>query len=262
MYKMQTVAVVIPALNEANSIRNVVRELRSLNNNNQPLVDDIVVCDNGSTDNTFSMAQSAGARVVEESERGYGAACLAALEALKSPDIVVFVDADHSIVVQEIYALLDNIISGADLVVGSRVSNLREAKALNLPQRVGNFMASRLIQFLWRYPVSDLGPFRAIKYPCLLQLNMQDKRYGWTVEMQVKAIINKMIVIEVPVSSLKRIGKSKISGTLSGVIGAATGIFGMIFTLWTQRGSIKIQKNTKESRTIPFQTESNYTQHK
>jgi len=233
MYKTLTVAVIIPAFNERDSIECVLAEIKALiTTDGRPLVDDIVVCDNGSDDGTGEIAQAAGARVIHESRRGYGSACLAAIASLKEPDAVVFVDGDHSVVATEIPDLLSEIVVGNDLVIGSRVADKQENSALTLPQKVGNVMASRLIRLLWGEPVTDLGPFRAIRYPQLIALDMQDQRYGWTVEMQVKAIQAKMRIAEVPVSTLKRIGVSKISGTFKGVIGAATGIFGTIFKLW------------------------------
>ncbi len=236
MYKTFTVAVIIPAFNERDSIECVVAEIKALTaTDGSPLVDDIVVCDNDSNDGTGEIARTAGARVIHEPRRGYGSACLAAISSLEKPDIVVFVDGDHSVVVTEMPELLSVIVAGNDLVIGSRVADKQESSALTLPQKVGNVMASSLIRLLWGEPVTDLGPFRAIRYPALLALNMQDQRYGWTVEMQVKAIQAKMRITEVPVSTLRRIGVSKISGTFKGVIGAATGIFGTIFKLWLQQ---------------------------
>lgn len=236
MYKNLTVAVIIPAFNERPSIEVVITEIKALRNNDgSSLIDDIVVCDNDSDDGTGSAAEAAGARVIREPQRGYGNACLAAMSALETPDVVVFVDADHSVVATELADLLHYISLGNDLVIGTRVADKQENNALTLPQKVGNQMASRLIRLLWGVPVTDLGPFRAIRYDKLIALDMQDQRFGWTVEMQVKAIQAKMQITEVPVSTLKRIGHSKISGTVSGVIGAATGIFGTIFKLWLQQ---------------------------
>ena len=234
MYQNQTVAVVIPALNEEQSIERVVGGLRDLQDTNtcQPLIDDIVVCDNGSTDATALLAKQAGARVVFESEPGYGAACLAAISALRSPDIVVFVDADHSVVSEDVPSLLAPFGLGADLVIGSRALGDQQRGALTFQQKFGNWLASTLINILWKHPFTDLGPFRAVTFRCLNGLNMQDRAFGWTVEMQVKAIQNQYHVSEVPVSTLKRMGRSKISGTISGTIGAAKGIFGMIFKLY------------------------------
>lgn len=246
MYGNKTVAVVIPALNEERSIGKVVRSLKNLRSGpaQHPLVDDIVVCNNGSTDNTAVVAQAAGARCFYEPEQGYGVACLTALEALKQPDIVVFVDADSSVISSELPLLLSQITQGADLVIGSRTLGSQQPGALTPQQLFGNWLASKLIKFLWRQPITDLGPFRAICYNSLLKLNMQDRRYGWTVEMQVKAIQQHMNVVEVPVTTDKRIGHSKISGTVRGTFGAAIGIFGMIFRLrmQEQQASHKLPK--------------------
>ena len=197
-----------------------------------PLVDRVVVCDNGSTDDTAQIATISGAVVVHESERGYGAACLAALAAPVEKDIVVFVDADHSVVSTELPALLDPLFAGADLVIGSRVSGRTERGALSVPQRFGNQLASFLIRRLWHADVTDLGPFRATTQATLDVLQMQDRQFGWTVEMQVRAIQENKVVVEVPVSTLRRIGLSKISGTVRGVLGAGYGILSMIFRLY------------------------------
>lgn len=236
MYLDKKIAVVIPALNEEPSIMKVINGLTALvdTNSGQTLIDDIVVCDNGSTDGTARIAEASGARVVREKTPGYGAACLTAIDALDTPDIVVFLDADHSVVSEEVFLLLDEFEKGADLVVGSRVLGKQDQRALTIPQKFGNWLASVLIRFLWKHPVTDLGPFRAICFSALQKIDMQDKRFGWTVEMQVKAIQNQLSVVEVPVRTMKRIGYSKISGTIRGTIGAALGIFGTIFKLWSQ----------------------------
>lgn len=235
MYENKTVAAIIPAYNEQESIAKVINELQALTgSNNSPLFDDIVVCDNASTDLTARRARNTGARIVHEKTLGYGRACLAAIHALKTPDVVVFIDADHSIVAEEVLLLLAPLKRGADVVVGSRVLGRRNPGALTLPQRFGNWLASRTIGLLWGYRVTDLGPFRAVCYHSLCRLQMKDKQYGWTVEMQVKAIQAGMDMVEVPVTSLKRIGKSKISGTLKGCIGAGIGIFSTIFKLRVQ----------------------------
>lgn len=241
-YHNKSIAVVIPAYNEAQSIWQVINELQTLHAplTNQQLIDDIVVCDNASTDNTTLIAKTMGVRVVHEPIKGYGAACLAAIAALKEPDIIVFVDADHSVATAETSLLLDEIINGADLVIGCRVAQKQQRYALTIPQRFGNILASSLIQFIWQHPVTDLGPFRAIRYSALCKLTMADQKFGWTVEMQVKSIQLGLTIKEVPVSSLKRIGKSKISGTVTGTVGAALGIFGMIFQLYKQEKQLQI----------------------
>jgi glycosyltransferase involved in cell wall biosynthesis len=240
-YKHQTVAVIIPAFNESQSIGLVVSELLALKDpvNGLGIIDDLIVCNNASTDQTESVARKAGAMVINEFRQGYGFACLRAIDMLerqqvKAPDIVVFVDADHSVVASELPLLLDAIQQGGDLVVGSRAGHLQERESMSAHQRFGNYLASSLIRKLWSVPISDLGPFRAIRYRALRQLNMQDQRFGWTVEMQVKAIQAKMNYVEIPITTLRRIGASKISGTIMGTLGAAIGIFSMVFKLYFQ----------------------------
>lgn len=189
MYKGFTIAVVIPALDEQENIIAVVSGLRALlGNHDQALVDDIVVCDNGSSDATAVLASDAGARVFYQSQRGYGIACMTAIAALKQPDIVVFVDGDNSVDYGQVIDLLAMINTGADLVIGAREKKQMVSGALSLPQRYGNRFAACLIRLLWGQSVTDLGPFRAIRYPQLIQLAMADQQFGWTVEMQVKAI--------------------------------------------------------------------------
>lgn len=237
-YGCKKIAVVIPAFNEAESIAKVVRDvlaLREFPGTNQLdlLIDDVVVCDNASTDGTGEIAAAAGARVVYEPKAGYGSACLAAIGVLKEPDVVVFIDGDRSVLATETIALLEEISEGADLVIGSRVAAKREKHALTPQQWFGNVLASKLITLLWGESVKDLGPFRAIRMQALRKIHMLDSSYGWTTEMQVKAIQFGMDVREVPVSTLRRIGQSKISGTLKGTVGAAIGIFGTIFRLYS-----------------------------
>ena len=237
MFGNQAVAVIIPALDEAQNITAIIQSIKSLDDNNQAsLVDEIIVCDNGSQDNTGELAQIAGARVVNEPKRGYGAACLKGIKSLNTletkPDILIFIDGDQSIDCNQIIELLNPISEGADLVIGSRQPECRERGALSLPQQFGNYLAAWLIRQIWNTYVTDLGPFRAIRYDKLEQLQMQDQAFGWTVEMQVKAIIQKLNVVEVPVRCLRRQGKSKISGTIKGVWGAGCGILGTIFSLW------------------------------
>ena len=218
-----TVAVIIPALNEESAIGGVVAAIPAW-------VDDIIVVDNGSTDATAAIAGEAGARVIREPKRGYGAACLAGLAALSDPDIVVFMDGDASDLPGEMALLVDPIIQGrADLVIGSRVLGAREPGALTPQARFGNWLACRLIQLFWGKSYTDLGPFRAVRHRSLLALNMQDRDYGWTVEMQVKAVRRGLRVMETPVSYRRRIGASKISGTVRGVLGAGIKILYIIF---------------------------------
>lgn len=236
MIQQQHVSAVIPALNEERAIGRVVAELINLRNTQQlPLIDTVVVCDNGSSDATATIAQQAGARVVHQRKPGYGIACLTAIAALEYTDIVLFVDGDHSCVAAQAESLLQKAADGTDLVIGSRTLGHMEPGALTLPQQFGNWLAARLIRILWGARVTDLGPYRAIRYTALQRLRMADHRFGWTVEMQIKAIQLGQTIEEVPVDSTRRIGQSKISGTLRGVIGAAHGILGTIAKLrWQQ----------------------------
>lgn len=223
-----TVAVVIPALDEEASIAEVVQTLPSA------LIGEIVVCDNGSVDETAARARAAGATVIAAARRGYGSACLAGLRYLAErpagpPDVVVFVDADRSDRPEELPLLLAPIHEGrADLVIGSRVLGAAEKGAMTLPQRFGNRLAAVLIRALYGARVTDLGPFRAITWSALQRLAMRDPDYGWTVEMQVKAIKAGLRTVEVPVTYRRRVGRSKISGTVRGVLGAGWKILGTI----------------------------------
>ena len=237
MYHGMTVGVAIPALNEAQSIGLVVHDLLALRNEDQtPVIDEVVVCDNGSTDATAARAAQAGARVVHEEQPGYGRACQAAIRALAPSDIVLFTDADHAFHADQAVRLLEGIRTGADLVIGSRTLGKQDQGALTRSQRAGNWVATRLIRALWRHRATDLGPYRAIRSQALARLDMRDATFGWTVEMQVKAIQHGMQTVEVPVDTRQRIGQSKISGTLRGAIGAGCGILGMIARLrWQQR---------------------------
>jgi glycosyltransferase involved in cell wall biosynthesis len=191
----------------------------------------VVVADNGSRDRTADVARAAGARVVSEPRRGYGAACRAALAALRPdpPAVVVFLDADHSDDPSDLPALLAPLAAGwADLVVGSRTLGVMEPGAFTPVQAFGNALAPALLRLLWGARVTDLGPFRAIRWEALERLRMRDRDYGWTVEMQARAFSSGLRVAEVPVAyRRRRLGRSKVSGTLRGVWGAGTKI------LWT-----------------------------
>ena len=233
MYEGLTVAAVIPARDEAENIGEVVRGLLALRTaDGQRVMDDIVVCDNGSTDATAERARTAGARVAVERTPGYGRACLTAIAALRPVDVILFVDGDQSCELRQTLDLLRAMADGADLVIGSRVLGHMEPGALSPPQIAGNRVASLLIRLLWGHRVTDLGPFRAIRADALRRLDMRDTAYGWTVEMQIKAIQMRMRIVETPVDSRRRrFGRSKVGGTVKGVVGASVGILGMIVRL-------------------------------
>ena len=237
MYNNLSIGAVIPACNEEANITPVVAALLALRTDaGHCVIDDVVVCDNGSTDATAARARAAGARVVVEETPGYGRACLTAIAALHPVDVVLFVDGDQSFEVRQALDLLAVIADGADLAIGSRALGRREPGALSMPQIVGNRVAGLLIRLLWGRVVTDLGPFRAIRADALRRLDMRDPAYGWTVEMQVKAIQLNMRIIETPVNTLRRrFGISKVGGTLKGVIGASIGILGMIARLRCRR---------------------------
>ncbi len=240
MYHNKKISAIIPARDEAPSIAQVISGLFALRDPaGQHVFDHVIVCDNGSLDNTAKVAKQAGAILVFESQPGYGIACLTALAAMPDSDIIVFIDGDHSFYPEQSLRLIEAVEQGADLVIGSRAKGHRQSGALTFPQKVGNCLATTLIRWLWQVPITDLGPFRAISSTALKTIQMQDARFGWTVEMQVKAIQHHLIVKECPVDTRARIGVSKISGTLRGVMGAALGIFGTIFKLWWLGRKIK-----------------------
>lgn len=219
------VAVVIPALNEERSIGQVVARLP------KDCVHEIIVVDNGSTDGTAQAARSAGATVLHQPRRGYGYACLTGIEhALKgAPDAIAFVDGDLSDYPEELPLLLDALEQGNDLVIGSRMLGEREPGAL-LPQAlIGNAVACFFLRCFWRARFTDLGPFRVIRTDALQRLRMSDGTYGWTVEMQIKAAKIGLRTAEVPVRYRKRIGTSKVTGTLGGSINASVKILYTIF---------------------------------
>jgi glycosyltransferase involved in cell wall biosynthesis len=219
MHKGRTIGVVIPALNEAKALPQVIAEIPAF-------VDTVVVADNGSTDGTGEFAARLGARVVSAPVKGYGRACLAGIAELgSSVDIIVFLDGDASDQPGEIARLLAPIANGkADLVIGSRTLGTSEPGSLTPQQVFGNGLACLLIRLIWGHRYTDLGPFRAIRRTALQRLQMTDLDYGWTVEMQVLAVKLGLAITEVPVSYRRRIGRSKVSGTLRGVIGAGTKI--------------------------------------
>ncbi len=218
------ISVVIPAYNEEKSIGHVLDDLP------QDKLTEIIVVNNASSDNTSKVAEEHGARVVDEMRRGYGSACLKGVAELDSPDIVVFIDGDYSDYPEELEKLVEPIIVGkADFVLGSRMI-LAESRAALLPQaRYGNQLATFLMRVFFRYRFTDLGPFRAIRYNSLKAIAMVDTNFGWTVEMQVKAVKHKLRIMEIPVRYRERIGVSKITGTVSGTFKAGTKIIYTIF---------------------------------
>jgi glycosyltransferase involved in cell wall biosynthesis len=223
----QNITVIIPALNEAHSICKVLEDIP------QDLVKEVIVVDNGSKDDTTINAKKCGATVLTEDQKGYGNACLRGIEYLSNhepPDIVVFLDGDYSDHPEEMGHVVKPILnSDADLVIGSREKGNREAGSMTFPQIFGNRLATFLIKLFYRERFTDLGPFRAIRYESLLKINMEDKNYGWTVEMQLKAAKHGLKCVEVPVSYRKRIGKSKVSGTVKGTFMAGYKILWTIF---------------------------------
>ncbi|GAA3960914.1 glycosyltransferase family 2 protein [Hymenobacter antarcticus] len=227
------ISVIIPAHNEAGAIALVLAEIPA------GLVQEIIVVDNNSTDNTGEIARANGATVLRETRPGYGYACLAGMAHAygrpqsEQPDIVVFLDGDHSDFPEQMPDLLAPLLRGeADMVIGSRALGVREKGSLLPQQRFGNWLASRLLRLRYGGTVTDLGPFRAILAPALLALRMEDRTYGWTVEMQVKAARQGLRTVEVPVRYRKRIGTSKVSGTVRGTIGAGYKILWTIFKYW------------------------------
>jgi glycosyltransferase involved in cell wall biosynthesis len=222
------ISVIIPAFNEENGVGQVIQEIPS------DVVHEIIVVNNASTDATERIARQAGATVLREPVPGYGRACLAGIDYIKksniTPDIIVFLDADYSDFPAEIRLLVEPILKrDVDLVIGSRTLGKREKGSMTPQQIFGNWLATRLLRLFYGVRFTDLGPFRAIRYHSLLALDMQDKTYGWTVEMQLKAAKKNMRCVEVAVGYRKRIGFSKISGTLKGTIMAGYKIITTIF---------------------------------
>ena len=218
------ISIIIPAFNEESSIGLVLDALP------QDKIHEIIVVNNNSTDDTARVATAHGARVVEEPQKGYGSACLKGIDELNAPDIVVFLDGDFSDFPEEIVELVSPIEKGdADFVLGSRMI-LTESRRALLPQaRYGNRLAVFLIKLFFNYSFTDLGPFRAIRYSSLMAIGMQDIDFGWTVEMQIKAVKNGLRIQELPVKYRERIGVSKITGTVSGTFKAGTKIIYTIF---------------------------------
>ena len=207
------VTVIIPALNEEAAIAGVVREVP------RELVGEVIVVDNGSTDRTAERARAAGARVVREPERGYGAACMAGVRAAGDADVLVFLDGDRNEDPAELARVLGPVLAGrADLVIGSRVRGPRGARALPPQQRAGNRVVALLLRRLYGLALTDVGPFRAVPARVLHDLGLEHRTYGWPVEMLVKAARRGYRIVEVPVSCRPRIGRSKVGGTLRGSV--------------------------------------------
>lgn len=219
------ISVIIPACNEEESLPFVINALPRYR------INDVIIVDNGSTDKTAEVAAAAGCRVVYEGVKGYGRACLAGIAALNSrTEVVVFIDGDFSDHPDQLLRLIEPIIrSGYDLVIGSRMLGRREEGAMPPAAYYGNKLACFLIRKFWNVRYTDLGPFRAIRLPALQRLKMQDENFGWTIEMQIKAVEQSLKVKEVPVDYRRRIGRSKISGTITGTILAGGKILWTIF---------------------------------
>jgi len=221
------IKVIIPAFNEEGSIAKVIAEIPTE-------VDEIIVVNNNSTDTTKEVAQRAGATVIDEDQKGYGYACLKGMEYLAlskiKPDIVVFLDGDYSDYPEELTQIIRPIVDeDIDFVVGARVKKWREDGSMTPQQIFGNWLTTSLMRLFFNADFSDLGPFRAIKYDKLLALEMEDKTYGWTVEMQLKVIKRKLTYVEIPVHYKSRIGVSKVSGTIAGSVMAGIKILTWIF---------------------------------
>ncbi len=223
----QPIKVIIPAYNEQDSIANVINDIPSI-------VDEIIVISNNSTDKTEENAKNAGATVLQENRKGYGYACLKGMKYISEqenkPNIIVFLDGDYSDYPEQLTELVYPIINdNIDFVIGSRIKQLREQGSMTPQQIFGNWLATFLMKLFFGAKFTDLGPFRAIKYDKLLALNMEDKTYGWTVEMQLKALKQKLAYAEIPMKYRNRIGVSKVSGTVKGSILAGIKILGWIF---------------------------------
>lgn len=221
------IKVIIPAYNEQDSIGNVIQDIPKI-------VDEVIVISNNSSDNTEINAKNAGATVLSETRKGYGYACLKGMDYISKqeikPAIVVFLDGDYSDYPEQLTEIVHPIINdNIDFVIGSRVKRLRENGSMTPQQVFGNWLATFLMKLFFGAKFTDLGPFRGIKYDKLLALNMEDKTYGWTVEMQLKVLKQKMSYVEIPVKYRNRIGVSKVSGTVKGTIFAGVKILGWIF---------------------------------
>ncbi|MCO4813680.1 MAG: glycosyltransferase family 2 protein [Flavobacteriales bacterium] len=224
--KNKIISVVIPAFNEEQSIGKVILDI------DREIVNHVIVVNNNSTDNTVNVASEAGAIVLTEKRKGYGWACLKGIEECEklNTQIIVFLDGDYSDYPEEIKDVIKPIIEDdKDMVIGSRVLGIREKGSLTPQQVFGNWLATKLIRIFYGGEFTDLGPFRAMKFDSLKKLSMADKTYGWTIEMQIKALKQKMTYCEVPVNYKKRIGVSKVSGTIKGAVLAGIKIIFAVF---------------------------------
>jgi glycosyltransferase involved in cell wall biosynthesis len=227
---MQNINVIIPVFNESGSIGFVLNDIP------KGIAEEVIVVNNGSTDNTAEIAKQHGATVLLEEKKGYGSACLKGMEYIRNkpvdmqPRIVVFIDGDYSDYPEQMTALVKPILEQEiDMVIGSRATGKRQSGSMAVQQVFGNWLATTLMKWFFGAKFTDLGPFRAIKWEKLQMLGMRDKNYGWTVEMQIKAAKQKLTYIEIPVDYRKRIGKSKITGTIKGTIMAGYKIIATIF---------------------------------
>ncbi len=221
------IKVIIPAYNEEASIGLVINDIPEI-------VTEIIVVDNNSTDATPEAALKAGATVLSEKNKGYGYACLKGMEYIanlsEKPDIVVFLDGDYSDYPENLTEIVAPIVENkVEFSLGARVKRLREKGSMTIPQHFGNWLATSLMRLFFNSKFTDLGPFRAISYPGLLSLHMEDKTYGWTVEMQLKVLKRNIRYVEIPVPYRNRIGVSKVSGTIKGAIFAGVKILSWIF---------------------------------
>jgi glycosyltransferase involved in cell wall biosynthesis len=237
MFSGKTIAIIIPALNEAGSIAKVIRDIPGY-------VDDIVVVDNGSTDQTDVIAREAGARVVYQSVRGYGAACLAGIRSLRNMDIVGFIDGDYSDYPDDLRKLLEPVACGQyDFAMGQRQCVENNADAISFHQKLGNWLACHLIHGLHGFSFMDLGPMRCLTHELLSALQMEDEDFGWTTEMQIKVLRAQARILLTPVRYRKRIGQSKISGTFRGSF-----LAGYKIIYWTVRLSLSSSGRRIEQR--------------